>query len=224
MAEPRTTPSTGATPAGDGDDGTTGRPVAARRIDPESVAVREDDDRSPAAVRERQRERFGGFHLIPALFGWLVALGISVLLAAILGATGAAIGLTDGGTDVSGGEAETIGIVGGVLLLLVFLIAYWSGGYAAGRMVRFDGARQGFGTWVFGILATIVLGVVGAIAGSKYNVFSNLDLPSIPLSGQSLTTGGAIAIAAILVGSLIAAVLGGKAGEGFHRRIDRAGV
>jgi hypothetical protein len=215
--------STGATPATDGTGGQGGN-VAARRIDPESVTARESDGRSPAEIRERQRERFGGFHLVPAVFGWLVALGISVLLAAILGATGAAIGLTDGGTDVSGGEADTIGIVGGVLLLIVFLIAYWSGGYAAGRMVRFDGARQGFGTWVLGIVATIVLGVLGAIAGSKYNVFSNLDLPSIPLSGQSLTTGGAVAVVVILVGSLIAAVLGGKAGEGFHRRIDRAGV
>lgn len=214
----RITPSTG----GSTTEG--GGSVAARRIDPDAVERREDDGHSPAQIRERQRERFGGFHLVPAIFGWLVAVGISVLLAAILGATGAAIGLTDGATQVSGGEAETVGIVGGVLLLLVFLIAYYAGGYAAGRMVRFDGARQGFGTWVLGIVATVVLGVLGALAGSKYNVLSNLDLPSVPLSGQSLTTGGAIAIAAILVGSLIAAVLGGKAGEAFHRRIDRAGV
>lgn len=214
----RITPSTG----GSATEGSGN--VAARRIDPDAVERREDDGRSPAQIRERQRERFGGFHLVPAVFGWLVALGISVLLAAILGATGAAIGLTDGGTQVSGGEAETVGIVGGILLLLVFLFAYYAGGYAAGRMVRFDGARQGFGTWVLGIVATIVIGVLGALAGSKYNVLSDLDLPSVPLSGQSLTTGGAIAIAAILVGSLIAAVLGGKAGEAFHRRIDRAGV
>jgi hypothetical protein len=202
------------------------RPVAARRIDitnaPEQE--RERDGLSPRDIRERQREKFGGFHLGPAIFGWLVAIGISVILAAILSAAGAAIGLTSSDTQVSDGDANTIGIVGGVLLLLVFLVAYYCGGYVAGRMVRFDGARQGFGTWLVGIVITIVLGALGAIAGSKYNVYDKLNLPSIPLDDASLTTGGAIAGAAILIGSLIAAVLGGKAGEAFHRRIDRAGV
>jgi hypothetical protein len=200
------------------------RGVAARRIDIANAPEHEREGLSPRDIRERQREKFGGFHLGPAVFGWLVAIGISVILAAILSATGAAIGLTSSDTKVSDGDADTIGIVGGVLLLLVFLVAYYCGGYVAGRMVRFDGARQGFGTWLIGIVITIVLGVLGAIAGSKYNVYDKLDLPSIPLDDNSLTTGGAIAAAAILIGSLIAAVLGGKAGERFHRRIDRAGV
>jgi hypothetical protein len=199
---------------------------AARRIDITNAPEHERDREglSPRDIRDRQREKFGGFHLGPAVFGWLVAIGISVILAAILSAAGAAIGLTSADTKVSDGDADTIGIVGGVLLLLVFLIAYYCGGYVAGRMVRFDGARQGFGTWLIGIVITIVLGVLGAIAGSKYNVYDKLNLPSIPLDDASLTTGGAIAAAAILIGSLIAAVLGGKAGERFHRRIDRAGV
>jgi hypothetical protein len=200
-----------------------GPPVAARRVDRDKHHGAHHHDVEPG-LRARQRERFGGLHAVPAILGWLVALGISVLLAAILAATGAAIGLTDGGTAVSDGEADTIGIAGGVLLLIVFALAYFTGGYAAGRMARFDGVRHGVATWVLGILVTIVLGALGAIAGSEYNVFSKLDLPSIPLSGSSLTTGGAIAGLAILVVSLIAAILGGRAGERFHRRIDRAGV
>lgn len=200
--------------------------VAARRLDPGAVDHDHDGrpDLSPRDIRDRQREKFGGFHLGPAIFGWLVAIGISVILAAILSAAGAAIGLTDANTDVSSGEAKTIGIAGGVLLVLVFVIAYYCGGYVAGRMVRFDGARQGFGTWVIGIAITILLGLLGAIAGSQYNVFEKLNLPSLPISGTSLTTGGAVTALLILVASLVAAVLGGKAGERFHRRIDRAGV
>ena len=131
-------------------------PVAARRLDPRDAAGQEHDELTPRDVRERQREKFGGFHVGPAIFGWLVAIGISVILAAILSAAGAAIGLTSSDTTVSDGQADTIGIVGGVLLLLVFLVAYYCGGYVAGRMVRFDGARQGFGTWLIGIVITIV--------------------------------------------------------------------
>ncbi|MGX6449751.1 hypothetical protein ACVU7I_17070 [Patulibacter sp. S7RM1-6] len=200
--------------------------VAARRLDPAAVD-RDGDGRpdlTPRDIRDRQREKFGGFHFGPAIFGWLVAIGISVILAAILSAAGAAIGLTSSDTDVSSGEAKTIGIAGGVLLVLVFVIAYYCGGYVAGRMVRFDGARQGFGTWVIGIAITILLGILGAIAGSQYNVFEKLNLPSLPISGTSLTTGGAVTALVILVASLVAAVLGGRAGERFHRRIDRAGV
>ena len=47
-------------------------------------------------------------------------------------------------SDLSGGDAETIGLVGGALLLAALMIAYFAGGYVAGRMSRFDGARQGF--------------------------------------------------------------------------------
>ena len=39
--------------------------------------------------------------------------------------------------------AEQIGLGGGILLLAVLAIAWFCGGYVAGRMARFDGARQG---------------------------------------------------------------------------------
>jgi UDP-N-acetylmuramyl pentapeptide phosphotransferase/UDP-N-acetylglucosamine-1-phosphate transferase len=91
-------------------------------------------------------------------------------------------------------------------------------------MSRFDGARQGGGAWVVGLVVTIILGVLAAIFGSKYNVLEQLNLPRIPLSGETLTTGGIIALVAVLVGTLIAAIAGGKVGERYHRRIDRAAV
>ena len=78
-----------------------------------------------------------------AFFGWLVAIGIGVLLTALLSAAGAAVGLTEVSEGEARSNAETIGIVGGALLILVGLIAYYAGGYVAGRMSRFDGARQG---------------------------------------------------------------------------------
>jgi hypothetical protein len=162
-------------------------------------------------ARLRQRDEYGGINWGASFFGWVVAIGIGVLLTAIVSAAGAAIGLTNGNTAKS--NADTIGIVGGALLIAIAVISYYAGGYVAGRMSRFDGARQGFGVWLIGLLVTLAVAAAGAILGDQYNVFEQLNLPRIPVSTSDLTTGGAIALAAIVLGSLIGAVLGGKVGR-----------
>jgi len=176
------------------------------------------------SAEERQREEFGGLHWGSAFFGWLVAIGIATLLIAILSAAGAAVGLTKASTEDATANAETVGIVGGILVLVVLLIAYYAGGYVAGRMSRFNGLKQGIGVWVIGLLVTVILAVAGAVLGAEYNVLSQLNLPRIPIGSETLTTGGIIATIAVLLGSLIAAIAGGKMGERYHRRIDRVAV
>jgi hypothetical protein len=174
-------------------------------------------------VRARQRDEFGGFNWGSAFFGWLVAVGLGVLLTAILAAAGTAIGLTSVGESDAKSNADTIGIGGGILLLLVTMIAYYAGGYVAGRMSRFDGARQGFGVWVIGLIITVAIAAAGWILGDKYNVLDQLNLPRIPADAGDLTTGGLIALGAILLGTLIAAILGGKVGQRYHNKVDRLG-
>ena len=183
----------------------------------------ETNGRSAETVRERQREEYGGFNIGAAFFGWLVAIGIGVLLTALLSAAGAAIGLTSLTEGEAKSGADTISIIGGILLVLVLAIAYYAGGYVAGRMSRFDGARQGVGVWVFGLLVTIALAILGAVAGSEYNLLSQLNLPRIPIDEGDLATGGVIALIAILVATLLAAIAGGKVGERYHHKVDRAG-
>ena len=176
------------------------------------------------AARARQRDEFGGINWGAAFFGWLVAVGLGAILVGLLAGAGAAVGLTElSGTDAQN-NAKEIGLAGGIVLLVVLMIAYYAGGYVAGRMSRFDGARQGAGAWLMGLLVTIVLGVLAAVFGDKYNVLSRLDLPRIPIGSETLTTGGIIATLAVLVGTLLAAIAGGKVGERYHRRIDRAAV
>jgi MFS family permease len=174
-------------------------------------------------VRERQRDEYGGFNIGAAFFGWLVAVGIAVLLTALLSAAGAAIGLTELSEGEAKSNAETISIVGGILLIAVLAISYYAGGYVAGRMSRFDGGRQGLGVWLIGLLVTIVLAVLGAVAGSEYNLLSQLNLPRIPIDEGSLATGAAITLALVLIATLLAAISGGKVGERYHRKVDRAG-
>jgi hypothetical protein len=192
--------------------------------DDAAVAVEERTARADAApgrreVLERQREEFGGFSWGSAFFGWLSAIGVATLLIGLIAATGAAVGLT------SSDDATTkVGIVGGILLLVALMLAYYCGGYVAGRMARFNGPRQGIAVWLIGLLVTIVLAVAGVVFGAEYNVLSSLQLPRIPVGEGSLTTGGLIALAAVLVGTLLAAIAGGKAGTHFHRKVDRVGL
>ena len=175
-------------------------------------------------VHARQREEFGGINWGAAFFGWLVAIGVAALLTAILSAAGAAIGLTQSSSSQASDNAGTVGIVGGIVLLAVLAIAYYAGGYVAGRMSRFDGPRQGLGTWLIGLIVTVVLAVAGVLLGAKYNVLSQLNLPRIPVDEGSLTTGGLIALVAIVVVTLLASMAGGKQGTHYHRKIDRTGV
>jgi hypothetical protein len=176
------------------------------------------------AARARQRDEYGGINWGAAFFGWLVAVGLGAILVGLVAGAGAAIGLTElSGSDAQN-NAKEIGLGGGIVLLIVLMIAYYAGGYVAGRMSRFDGARQGGGAWLVGLIITIALGIVAAVFGDKYNVLSRLDLPRIPIGSETLTTGGIIATLVVLIGTLLAAIAGGKVGERYHRRIDRVAV
>jgi len=175
------------------------------------------------ADRETARERYGGFTFASAFFGWLVAVALTVLLAGVLGAAAAATGASLSITPSEAqDEAGTIGLVSVAALLAVLLLSYFAGGYVAGRMARFDGGRQGLGVWVLGLLVTVVVAVLGAVFGQQYNVFDRVDLASLPVPTDSLSTGGVLALLVVLVGTLLAAMLGGKAGQRYHTKIDRA--
>ncbi len=173
-----------------------------------------------------QKARFGGIKWGAAFFGWLSANGLAVLLTALVSAAGVAIGLTQGvpSTQEATQQADTIGIVGGIALLAILFLAYLAGGYVAGRMARFDGARQGVAVWVIGLLVVIALAVLGVVLGAEYNVLQQLNLPRNPVGEGTATTAGIIALVAVLLVTLLGAVLGGKLGERYHRKIDRAGL
>ncbi len=174
---------------------------------------------------DAQRYRYGGIKWGAAFFGWLSANGLAVLLVALLSAAGVAVGLTQGvpGADQAAEEAGTIGVVGGIVLLLILFLAYLAGGYVAGRMARFDGARQGIAVWIIGLLVVLALAAAGLVFGSQFNVLQQLNLPRIPIDEGTATTGGVIALVAVLVATLFGAVLGGKFGDRYHRKVDRAG-
>ena len=229
-------------PAAEGDYETTPGPGATRTRDEAAAPTRRNRPvargataagaaGAPVATREhmrlaraRQREAYGGINWGAAFFGWLVAVGLGALLVAILVAAGAAVGLTQNVTRTDAvSNAKTLSLGGAIALVVVLAIAYYAGGYVAGRTSRFDGARQGGGVWIIGVVITLLLAAAAAILGSEYNVLNQLNLPALPIGKDTMTTGGAIALAAAVVVTLLAAIVGGKAGERYHLKVDRVG-
>jgi MFS family permease len=172
-----------------------------------------------------QHDRFGGIKWGAAFFGWLSANGLAVILVALLSAAGVALGLASNvdTADEAAQQAETVGLGGGIAVLVVLFLAYLAGGYVAGRMARFDGVKQGLATWLIGLLVVLLLAVAGAVLGAQYNVLQQLNLPRIPVDEGTATTAGIITLVAILLVTLLGAILGGKLGDRYHRKIDRAG-
>src|SRR5215212_9823502 len=81
-------------------------------------------------VRARQRDEYGGINWGAAFFGWLVAIGVAVILLAILSAAGTAFGLGENvSTADAKSNADTIGVVGAILLIGALVLAYYCGGY-----------------------------------------------------------------------------------------------
>ena len=205
------------------DDATRVNPVHDTRSDATATTPRAERHE----VVGRQKEQFGGMKFGSAFFGWLTATGTAVILTALLAAVAAAVGYNmnpPAPTAPGATPAQTVGITGAVITLVVVLLAFYCGGYVAGRMARFNGLKQGLGVWLWAIIIAVVLGILGLIAGSRLNLAPTLNsLPRIPLSSSDLTTGGILTAVGIAVVSLVGALLGGLGGMRFHRRVDRAG-
>jgi MFS family permease len=181
-------------------------------------------------VLQREKERFGGIKFGSAFFGWLTATGTAVLLTALAASIGAAVGLNAAGTveeaaDEAASNAGAVGIVGAIILAVVLFVAYFAGGYVAGRMARFSGAKQGLAVWIWAIVIAIVVAILTAVAGSQWDILSNLDsFPRIPISAESATLTGILTAIGAAVVALVGAILGGLVGMRFHRKVDRVGL
>lgn len=205
------------------------RPVAEERpmvVEP-PVAAERLADRS--VVVDRERAQFGGVKVGSAFFGWLTATGTTVILTALLAASGAALGL---GVPVSAGKAadeavlpaDTVGWIGAIALLVILFVAYYCGGYVAGRMARFNGVVQGLAVWVWALVMAIAVALLSVAVGSQYDILGEVNsFPRIPVSDGELTIGGIVTAVVVAVASLGGAILGGKFGTRYHRKVDRVG-
>lgn len=172
---------------------------------------------------QRLISRYGGFDWIATFLGFTVAIFFEVVLLGIVGAIVGAVGfqlhapVPKIGSSITG-TTQQLGIGALVGSLIATFLAYLIGGYTAGRLARFEGRKNGIGVVLWTIVAGIILGVLGAILGNKFDVAKQLHLH---IDTGTLTTTGLISLAVTLCVLLLAAILGGSLGERYHRRIDR---
>lgn len=225
-------PSTSAAPTDDHDRSLRRDAVSSPRHDSTSddVVVVHDRENTTSLrddVHAREKAEFGGFKFGSAFFGWLTAMGTTVLLTALVTAIGAAVGANSGATVDEAADAAlgAGGIIAIIVIGLVLLISYFAGGYVAGRMARFSGAKQGVAVWLWAIVVAIVVAVITAIAGAQWDILGNLDsFPRIPVTAETATVTGILTAVGAAIVTLIGAILGGLAGMRFHRKVDRVGL
>ncbi len=181
-------------------------------------------------VLEREQQRFGGIKFGSAFFGWLTAMGAALLLTALVAAVGAAIGLVNPDTVQDAAEAAeqnmgTATIIGAIAIAVVLFVSYFAGGYVAGRMARFSGAKQGLAVWLWAIVIAVVVAILSAVAGTEWDILAAIDgFPRIPLTPETATATGILTAIGAAIVTLAGAVLGGMTGMRYHRRVDRVGL
>lgn len=186
----------------------------ARPVDVQTEERRTRTD--PYAGIATARERFGGIDIPATLVGMLTALSTTLILAGLVGAAVGAVGYQTG-LESDAQDLSTASMIGGVAVLFV---AYLIGGWAAGRIARYDGARNGFATGIWTLILAAIVSGLAAWLGSEYDVLRNVDLPQW-FSTDAFTTTAIISGIAAIVAMFVGGTIGGTMGERYHRRADR---
>lgn len=198
-------------------------PLHESQVAPTAAPVAEPVAAAPVAQpvlvgRDRASASFGGADLGATLAATFMAIGVFVVLGGMLAAW-----LGDGGTFKldTGVDSLTALSTGTVVAgFATLFVAYLIGGWAAGRMSRYDGSINGMLLTPWTIVLALVSAGLGSWVADKYDVFSQISLPRIDFS--MITAEGALAVIVGLIVMLIAGALGGALGTIFHRRADKA--
>jgi hypothetical protein len=173
------------------------------REDDSGLGAEEDD-----SDRDEWREDVpdvAGASLGAAFFGWLVASGTAVLLVALVSAVCTLIGWDR--FDTSSGWV----FVGAWIVLVLSLgIGAFAGGYASGRMAPSQGGREGLAVWTVGWDAASLIAGVGYLVDRKHDLVARIDWPDLPIAEADRTPAAVAALVAILLVTLVGAVLGGR--------------
>jgi hypothetical protein len=181
------------------------------------------DTRHNTTMRVPARERFGGVDTPSAIMGMFAALGVLVFLGALFGAGAASIPFQVNAIDVEGNAVELA--LGGVLIAsVVVFVSFLLGGWAAGRMARYDGGINGLASSMWALLLIAVFAALGAWVGAEYNAFQRVGLPDwfSQLRGDDVTTLGVLGAVLAVVAMLLGSYLGGRWGAHYRAGADAA--
>jgi putative membrane protein (TIGR04086 family) len=161
------------------------------------------------------REEVSGTSWASVVFGWLAALGASLILGSIVGAIVVAIFAALGFRG--GAEAGSTSLIG---LLITFFLSFLVGGYVAGRMARRSGKKHGLLVALLALVITIILALLGVatatplvnIPGVTFNVPTNLP-SDVPGLGIVLSISGLLVLIFIFAGAAIGGQRGARTGR-----------
>jgi hypothetical protein len=170
-------------------------------------------------------ERFGGVDTPSAIAGMFTALGVLVFLSSLLAAWVGDLSYQLNLLDPDG-VLQEFEVVAYIVLLVAVFIAFFVGGWAAGRMARIDGGITGIAAAMWMLLAIVVFAAVGAFIGTEFNAFGQAGLPDwvSQLDAEDITIGAGLATIATILAMFIASWMGGRAGEMYPRVADRIAV
>lgn len=187
------------------------------------MTTRDTRIRTREVEMESIRDRFGGADLVAGILGMFTALGVLVFLGSLIMAGNAGLEYQLNQVDLDGNLQE-VEVVGAIVGILVVLASFFVGGWAAGRMARYDGAINGMGTALWFLLVVAIFGALGIWLGQEYNAFAALDLPNWfgQIGGDDVTLKAIAGALAGMVAALLGGYLGGMVGERYHERADAA--
>jgi membrane protease YdiL (CAAX protease family) len=199
--------------------------------DPETRVIRTpggpEDEEMLYTREERLREVYGGVDWLGSFIGCIFAVVCGIVLLTLL--SGIVLAPLNFTLDLQGQEIDNAAVVGLVIIGLSLFLAYFAGGYVAGRLVRFDGGRNGAATVVWGILLGVIFGVfsfllAGFLPAGISESLESLRESSVLPAANSLVglglLGLGIAAGALLL-MFLGGFLGGSLGTRYHTRIDQ---
>ncbi|GAA1813351.1 hypothetical protein [Agromyces neolithicus] len=181
-------------------------------------------------VVERQRQRFGGVKIGSAFFGWLIAVGVVMIVTGVIAIVAVALGfdVTQSPRAMASDiplDADTVTWTGVGALMLLLFAAFYCGGYVAGRMARFNGIVQGLAVWGWALVVAIAAAIMSVLLGMQNDVLGYADaFPRLPVADGVMTIALITAAVLVAVATLGGAMLGGVIGVRYHRRVDRFGL
>jgi hypothetical protein len=176
---------------------------------------------------DRLRDMYGGVDWLASFLGFVFTIVLASVFSAISGLVLVPFGITP---EFSGGQIGAPAITGLALLGVLIFLAYFFGGYVAGRLARFDGGRNGAMVllWTFIVVLILALAALvfsGFLPAGMTDRIANLVHGTVSAAGNLIGAGPVgigVALAAGII-ALLGGFLGGRLGSRYHTEIDRAG-